>query len=74
MSGHGPDSATVLKAQQADTSKPQFVGDTMAFMFETRLPLCPTPVALALPELQHDYQQCWSSLPKQFRADRREAS
>jgi homogentisate 1,2-dioxygenase len=74
MSGHGPDAATYERARQADTSEPQFVGDTMAFMFETRLPLCPTSVALALPELQDDYQRCWSSLPKHFRADRRDAS
>jgi homogentisate 1,2-dioxygenase len=42
------------------------VADTMAFMFETRLPLCPTPLALGLPELQNDYQQCWNTLPKYF--------
>jgi homogentisate 1,2-dioxygenase len=72
MSGHGPDAATYEKARLADTSRPQYVADTMAFMFETRIPLCPTPAALALPQLQGDYQQCWHSLPKHFRADQRE--
>jgi homogentisate 1,2-dioxygenase len=66
MSGHGPDAATVEKARHADTTQPQYVADTMAFMFETRLPLCPTPLALGLPELQNDYQQCWNTLPKYF--------
>jgi homogentisate 1,2-dioxygenase len=66
MSGHGPDAATVEKARNADTTRPQYVADTMAFMFEARLPFCPTPLALGLPELQNDYQQCWSNLPKYF--------
>jgi homogentisate 1,2-dioxygenase len=66
MSGHGPDAATVEKARNADTTRPQYVADTMAFMFETRLPFCPTPLALGLPELQNDYQQCWNTLPKYF--------
>jgi homogentisate 1,2-dioxygenase len=66
MSGHGPDAATVERARSADTSQPQYVADTMAFMFEARLPFCPTPLALGLPELQNDYQQCWSNLPKYF--------
>jgi homogentisate 1,2-dioxygenase len=30
------------------------------------LPFCPTPLALGLPELQNDYQQCWNTLPKYF--------
>ena len=39
----------------------------MAFMFETRNVICPTATALALPELQHEYQQCWQTLNKRFR-------
>ncbi len=66
MSAHGPDAATVEKAGRADTRVPEFIGDTMAFMFETRAVICPTPAALQLPELQHDYQQCWDTLPKRF--------
>jgi homogentisate 1,2-dioxygenase len=38
----------------------------MAFMFETRAVICPTARALALPQLQGDYQQCWNALPKRF--------
>jgi homogentisate 1,2-dioxygenase len=66
MSGHGPDAATYEKARAADTTHPQYVAETMAFMFESRTPLCPTPIALGLPELQPDYQRCWSGLPRHF--------
>ncbi len=66
MSGHGPDAATFEKASNADTSRPEYIADTMAFMFETRAVICPTAAALALPELQGGYQACWASLPKMF--------
>jgi homogentisate 1,2-dioxygenase len=36
-------------------------------MFETRTPLIPTPQALASPQLQSDYQQCWAGIGKFFR-------
>jgi homogentisate 1,2-dioxygenase len=68
MSGHGPDAATFDKASNADTSKPNKVADTMAFMFETRTVLVPTAYALASPRLQADYQQCWAGIRKNFRA------
>ena len=67
MSGHGPDAATFDKASSADTSSPHKVGDTMAFMFETRAALLPTAQALASPQLQGDYQQCWAGIRKHFR-------
>ncbi|MGA2710585.1 MAG: homogentisate 1,2-dioxygenase [Steroidobacteraceae bacterium] len=66
MSGHGPDAATVDKASKADTSRPEFLAATMAFMFETRAVICPTPIALGLPQLQADYAQCWQTLPRNF--------
>ncbi|RZJ85519.1 MAG: homogentisate 1,2-dioxygenase [Massilia sp.] len=67
MSGHGPDAATFDKASSADTGQPHKVLDTMAFMFETRHVLVPTPYALASPQLQPDYQQCWAGIGKHFR-------
>jgi homogentisate 1,2-dioxygenase len=67
MSGHGPDAATFDKASSADTGKPHKVLDTMAFMFETRHVIVPTPAALASPQLQADYQQCWAGIGKHFR-------
>jgi len=66
MSGHGPDAETFEKASAADTRQPQYISDTMAFMFETRCVLRPTRQALASPELQRDYQQCWQGLRKHF--------
>jgi homogentisate 1,2-dioxygenase len=66
MSGHGPDAETFDRASQADL-KPQFIGDTLAFMFETRLPVRPTRFALESKILQHEYYECWQSLKKNFR-------
>jgi homogentisate 1,2-dioxygenase len=66
MSGHGPDAATFDKASSADTSQPNKVTDTMAFMFETRTPLAATPHALHSPQLQADYQACWAGIGKHF--------
>ena len=67
MSGHGPDAASFAKASAADTSKPDHIVDTMAFMFETRAVIRPTRQALESPPLQRDYYQCWQGLTKQFR-------
>lgn len=66
MSGHGPDAATFDKASSADTSRPHKVTDTMAFMFETRNPLVATGQALASPQLQGNYQDCWAGIRKHF--------
>ena len=66
MSGHGPDSGTFDKASSIDTTVPQKVDNTMAFMFETRSVLCPTAHALASPQLQADYFECWMGIGKHF--------
>jgi homogentisate 1,2-dioxygenase len=70
MSGHGPDAATYERASRADTSQPEYLDDTMAFMFETRAVICPSAAALGLPQLQNDYARCWSALPRQFTPER----
>ena len=70
MSGHGPDAATFEKASNADLSRPDVITDTMAFMFETRHVIRPTAQALALPQRQRDYQNCWAGLRKHFNPDR----
>ncbi len=69
MSGHGPDAASFDKASNADTTKPDHIIDTMAFMFETRWVIHPTKQALESPQLQRDYHECWQGLRKRFRAD-----
>ncbi|HWJ95576.1 MAG TPA: homogentisate 1,2-dioxygenase [Telluria sp.] len=66
MSGHGPDAATYEKASTADL-KPQYLGDTLAFMFETRFVCRPTKYALETAELQHEYYTCWQDLQKHFK-------
>ncbi len=65
MSGHGPDAATYEKASTMEL-KPQYLGDTLAFMFETRFVCRPTKYAMDTAELQHDYFECWQGLKKNF--------
>ena len=66
FTGHGPDAATFEKASAADTSRPDYIQDTMAFMFETRAVIRPTVQALAAAHRQRDYQACWAGLRKHF--------
>jgi homogentisate 1,2-dioxygenase len=70
MIGHGPDGPTFDKASTADTSVPHYIRDTMAFMFETKLPICLTPWALNTPTLQANYADCWQSLKNNFSIER----
>jgi homogentisate 1,2-dioxygenase len=67
MTGHGPDSATFEKASNADTSKPDYIGGTMAFMFEARNVIRPTRTAMDAAHRQRDYQACWAGLRKHFK-------
>jgi homogentisate 1,2-dioxygenase len=71
MSGHGPDADTFEKASHGDTSKPHRVGDTMAFMFETRTLIKPTRFALETAQLQAHYYECWQGLKKHFNPEQR---
>jgi len=50
MTAHGPDAETFEKACAADTTKPNYIRDTMAIMFETRLPIRPTRRRLDAPQ------------------------
>ena len=71
MTGHGPDAGTFEKASNSDTSKPTKVGDTMAFMFETRTLIKPTRFALETAQLQAHYYECWQGLTKHFNPEQR---
>ncbi|MFT3720215.1 homogentisate 1,2-dioxygenase [Pseudorhodoferax sp.] len=71
MTGHGPDAETFEKASAADTSKPDYIDHTMAFMFETPAVIQPTRAALASPLLQHGYYRCWQGLARHFDPARR---
>ena len=66
MAAHGPDRATFEKAVAADLA-PQKIENTLAFMFETRLVIRPTPFALETDALQRDYDSCWAGFEKLFR-------
>src|SRR5579875_2003248 len=66
MSGHGPDAVSHAKAIATNTSRPQHITDTMAFMFESRYVIHPVRQALESPQRQRDYQQCWQGLRKHF--------
>jgi homogentisate 1,2-dioxygenase len=66
FSGHGPDAATFEKASAAELSRPDVIAESMAFMFETRAVLRPTSQALASPQRQPDYAQCWAGLRRHF--------
>ncbi|MEZ5592750.1 MAG: homogentisate 1,2-dioxygenase [Gammaproteobacteria bacterium] len=66
MSGHGPDADTFEKASTSDTSKPDYIRDTMAFMFETPAIINPTRFALETSQRQLEYFKCWQGLKKNF--------
>jgi homogentisate 1,2-dioxygenase len=65
MLPHGPDAAAFEKASTAVLT-PQKLANTLAFMFETRLPQLLTEFAAKLPTLQPDYAACWSGIEKKF--------
>ena len=69
MSGHGPDAATYERASNAALA-PQRLDATLAFMFESRYVIHPTLQALALPQLQSNYQECWQGLASHFTGTR----
>jgi homogentisate 1,2-dioxygenase len=71
MSGHGPDADTFEKASNIDTSEPNKVDNTMAFMFETRTLIKPTRFALETAQLQAHYYECWQGLKKHFNPEQR---
>ena len=68
MSGHGPDAETYERATTAEL-KPQYLADTLAFMFETQLVLRPTRFAMESKILQHEYYECWQGLKRHFQGN-----
>jgi homogentisate 1,2-dioxygenase len=65
MSGHGPDAESYERATQAEL-KPQYLDNTLAFMFETQLVIRPTKFAMETKIRQHEYFECWQGLQKHF--------
>ena len=66
MSGHGPEAESWEKATKAEL-KPVKLDNTLAFMFETGLPVRPTKFALETKILQHEYFECWQGLKRHFK-------
>ncbi|SRR5579885_39793 len=69
MSAHGPDAQTYQRASGAELA-PQYLADTLAFMFECSLPFHPTRFALTTGLLQSDYLSCWEGLEAGFTGKR----
>jgi homogentisate 1,2-dioxygenase len=63
MAAHGPDRAS-HDAAVAAKLEPKYLGDTLAFMFESRYPFDATAYALATPALEKDYDAVWNGFRK----------
>ena len=68
MSPHGPDAATFAGASKAELA-PVKQEATMAFMFESRYVIQPTPFAMECAQRQKNYADCWQGLEKHFRRE-----
>jgi homogentisate 1,2-dioxygenase len=68
MAGHGPDAETFERASHASL-EPQYLDNTLAFMFETQLAVRPTEFAMNTRILQHEYFESWQGLKKRFAAE-----
>lgn len=69
MSPHGPDAETFEKASTAEL-EPTYIGNTLAFMFESRYVFKPTEQAVAADFRQRDYIDVWQGLTARFDRDR----
>jgi len=65
MLPHGPDAEAFEAASNAEL-RPHKLTNTLAFMFETRLPQRVTRYAAELETRQADYLDCWQGLKKHF--------
>jgi homogentisate 1,2-dioxygenase len=65
MSGHGPDGDAYERGRTADLA-PQYLDNTMTFLFETQLPIRLTQFAVDTETLERDYYVHWQGLKKHF--------
>ncbi|MEV5837687.1 homogentisate 1,2-dioxygenase [Nocardia sp. NPDC052112] len=65
FTSHGADAATYDKASTTELV-PQKVDNTLAFMFETRLPLIVSEQAMAAAYRQSDYDDVWAGIGRTF--------
>lgn len=59
LAAHGPDRASHAAAVAAKL-EPGYLGDTLAFMFESRYPFDTTAYAMQSPRLEKDYDAVWN--------------
>ena len=67
MSGHGPDNEAYERGRNAE-AKPQYLDNTLAFLFETQLVVRPTKFALESEILERNYYEHWQGIKKLFHA------
>ncbi len=65
MLPHGPEAKAFEEASRAELT-PQYLGHTLAFMFESSYIFKPTRYALESSLLQKDYLKCWQGLKPTF--------
>ena len=66
MVPHGPDEEAFARASNAPLA-PHKLDNTLAFMFESRYKFIPTGFALASPQLDQRYADCWAGLQDKFK-------
>ncbi len=66
MTPHGPDKSSFQKASQQELV-PEKLEDSLAIMFEARLPWLVTQQAMDHPKRQKDYLACWQGLEAHFK-------
>ncbi len=69
MTPHGPDAVSFDRASQAEL-RPQYLGDTLAFMFESRYLFQTTSLARSADFRQPDYGRVWAGLERRFDPER----
>ncbi|SMF20633.1 homogentisate 1,2-dioxygenase [Pseudobacteriovorax antillogorgiicola] len=65
MAAHGPEAKVFDRASDVEL-KPEYQGNTLAFMFESSYIYKTTAFAMDTPTLQEDYHQCWQGLKPRF--------
>lgn len=64
-SPHGPDTYSFEKGRVGE-QQPQWLGESLAFMIESRFPMSVTEAAVTSTAYQKNYVDCWSGFVKRF--------
>ena len=68
FTSHGADRTTYERASTVELA-PHKIDDTLAFMFETRLPIVVSEQAMAAAHLQTDYDDVWAGIKRYYRSE-----